>query len=435
MRTLLHIISFEWKKLWRSKSLAVLMVVVFGSGIYGIFFGKFEIDKQEMRMAYVQDHERKEFDSLVVWARLDTTIVGNKEKYQRALSPTGVGWNKHFTYYMTHETPAGAGLCLGQRDLFPVYYGFNVSDLARQVNTGEVANPMKLLTGNFDLAYVFVFLFPLLVVALFYDLFASEREGGTLLLLQSQSTALNKILLSKGVFRLLIVWGMAIVLIILGFLFQGIPIGSNSSLMFQWTVLVFGYCLFWVLIMGMVVRLRRSSSVSAIIGLGIWLIFTLITPALLNLFVLAKEPLPNRAEMIDAVRNLNDQVWEKPKSFVWESFYEDYPHFKDGDTTNFNKWYYASFVLIDKEADEMKSQFEEQVRKRNELLERWSWIAPAASMHERLSKISGTDRNSHLNFITEINEYHQELKNLYYKRIFSGEQFTIEDLKSLGDKL
>ena len=435
MRTLIHIISFEWKKLWRSKSLAVLMVVVFGSGIYGIFFGKFEIDKQEMRMAYVQDHERKEFDSLMVWARLDTSVVDNQEKYKKALSPTGVGWNKHFTYYLTHETPAGAGLCLGQRDLFPVYYGFNVTDLARQVNTGEVANPMKLLTGNFDLAYVFVFLFPLLVVALFYDLFASEKEGGTLLLLQSQSTSLFRILLNKGIFRLLVVWGMAIVLIVLGFLFQDISMSANSQLMVQWTTLILGYCLFWVLIMGLVVWLRKSSAVSAIIGLGIWLVLTLIAPAMLNLFVLAEEPLPNRAVMVDAVRNMNDQFWEKPKSFVWESFYQDYPEFNDGDTTNFNKWYYASFTLLDKEADEHKAEFEEQVRKRNDLLDQWSWIAPAARVHERLSKISGTDRNSHLDFVLEVNDYHLELKNLYYERIFSGEQFTIEDLETLEDKL
>ena len=167
MKTLFHILSFEWKTLWRSNSLKVLLLVVFGAGIYGIYFGKFEIDKQQKRIAKVQQYERQQFDSLMLWVELDTTITSNKEKYQQAVSPTGVGWNKHFTYYLTNNAPPAAGLCLGQRDLYPVYYGFNVTDLARQVNTGELANPMKLLTGNFDLSYVFVFLFPLLVVALF----------------------------------------------------------------------------------------------------------------------------------------------------------------------------------------------------------------------------------------------------------------------------
>ena len=214
---------------------------------------------------------------------------------------------------MAHEIPDAAGLCLGQRDLYPVYYGFNVTDLARQVNTGELANPMKLLTGNFDLSYVFVFLFPLLVVALFYDLYAQEKEGGTLSLLKSQSNSMWLIFVGRGLMRLLIVWGLVTVLLFLGFLLQGIPILENGQLFGQWLLLIFGYCLLWVGVMALIVWMRRGSALSAMMGLGVWLIFTLVTPALINLVVLANKPLPNRADLIHAVRKLNDQNWENPK--------------------------------------------------------------------------------------------------------------------------
>ena len=167
------------------------------------------------------------------------------------------------------------------------------------------------------------------------------------------------------------------------------------------------------------------------LGLGVWLIFTLITPALLNLFVLANEPLPNRADMIHTLRTMNDANWENPKSFVLDKFYPDNPKYNDGDTTNFDKWYYASFTLLDKEANVMQRQFEDQVRKRNALLEKWEWLAPAAMVHERLSQLSRTDRESHLEFVEEVHAYHQGLKELYYDRIFSGEQFSISDLEKL----
>ncbi|MDN5210415.1 DUF3526 domain-containing protein [Fulvivirgaceae bacterium BMA12] len=435
MKTLFHILSFEWKTLWRSSTLKILLLVVIGAGIYGIFFGKFEIDKQQQRIAQVQQYERQQFDSLLVWVKLDTTFEANKEKYQKAVSPTGVGWNKHFTYYLTHDAPPAAGLCLGQRDLFPVYYGFNVTDLARQVNVGELANPMKLLTGNFDLSYVIVFLFPLLVVALFYNLYAGEREGGTLSLLQSQPASLRMILFSKGLLRLLIVWLLATVLFVLGFVLQGVSIGGNIALFFQWLLIIYGYCLLWTLLMGIVVWLRQSAALSAMMGLGVWLVFTLITPALLNLFVLAKEPLPNRAEMIHTVRNLNDQNWEKPRSFVLDKFYPENPQYNPVDTTDFSKWYYASFTLLDKEANALKAQFEEQVKKRNALLKKWEWLAPAALVHERLSQLSDTDRESHLEFVKEVHAYHQELKDLYYARIFKGEQFSSDDLQTLKERL
>ena len=75
MKSLYHVVQFEWKTLWRSNTIKVLLAVVFCSGIYGIYFGKFERDKQEVRIAQVKDYERQQFDSLMFWAALDTTIA------------------------------------------------------------------------------------------------------------------------------------------------------------------------------------------------------------------------------------------------------------------------------------------------------------------------------------------------------------------------
>lgn len=435
MRTIGHIMHFEWKALWRSHVLKVLLLVVLGAGLYSIYFGKYEIEKQTARVLQVEQYERQQFDSLLAWAKLDTTKAFNKKKFEQATSPTGVGWSKHFTYYVGHEAPPMAGLCLGQRDLYPIYYGFNVTDLARQVNTGELANPMKLLTGNFDLSYVFVFLFPLLIVALFYGLYADEKEKGTLSLLQSQSIPLVKVLIGKGLLRLFIVLGMATILLFLGFLIQGVSITSNASLLIQWLLVIYGYCLFWTLILGFLICCKLSATLSGMLGLGVWLTFTLIIPSVINLFVLAKTPLPNRADMIHVVRNMNDKAWESPKSFVLDQFYNNHPEYNDGDTVNFHKWYYASFTLFDKEANALKSQYEEVVRTRNASIEKWGWLAPAAMVHGRLSRVSDTDRLSHQDFISEMEGLHKELKNLYYDRIFAGSKFSIEDLMTLEQKL
>ena len=435
MKTLFHILSFEWKNLWRSNTLKVLLLVILGAGIYGIYFGKFEIDKQEARISQVQEYERQQFDSLLVWAKLDTVIAENKEKYMQAVSPSGVGWGKHFTYYLTHEAPPVAGLCLGQRDLYPAYYGFDASDLARQINVGELANPMKLLTGNFDLSYVFVFLFPLLVVALFYNLYAAEKEGGTLSLLQSQSTSLGTILFSKGLLRLFIVWGLATVLLALGFLLQGISMSENGQLFGQWLLIIFGYCLLWVVMMGGIVWLRQRSALSAMLGLGVWLIFTLITPALLNLFISTNNPLPNRTNVIHEVRAVNDQIFQSSRSFVYDQFYHRHPNMGTVDTAEFKPWYYAGFTLLDEKANTLNEQIEKQVDARNAWLKKWEWLAPAAMVHETLSKLSNTDRQSHLEFVKEVHAYHQGLRELYYTRIFKGELFSIEDLQKLRQQL
>ncbi len=429
MKNLIHILQFEWKLLWRSNMLKLLLVVMLGAGVYGIFFGKFEIEKQNIRIAEVKEYEQGRFDSLLTWANLDTSILANKEKYLKAVSPEGVGWRLHFSHCIVNEASPTAGLCLGQRDLFPTYYRINLTDLARQMNTAELANPMKLLTGNFDLSYVFIFLLPLLIISLFFNLYSDEKEKGTLSLLQAQAISLNTILLDKGFLRLLTVWAISAFLLVLGFLIQGVSIANNADIFFQWLLVIFAYTLLWTLFMAGIVALKKGTAVSAMLGLGVWLITTLIMPALLNLFVSANEPLPNRAEIIHAVRAANNRNWDSPKSFVLEKFYEDNPQYSQEDTTHFYKWYYASFALLDKEANTIRNDFNTQINKRNKLIKKWEWMAPAAMVYEHLSKISKTNRESHLHFMEATHDFHDRLKAIYYSKIFAEEKFNQQDLR------
>lgn len=436
MKTLTHILSFEWKSLWRSNVLKVLLLIMISAGIYGIYFGKIEVNKQQARITQVQEHEKKQFNHLLNWAELDTTFEANREKYQDAVTPSGIGFApRHFTYYVVHELPPLAGLNLGQRDLFPIYYGITPGDMAREVNVSELANPMKLLTGNFDLSYVIVFLLPLFIVALFYNIYAAEKEEGTLPLLQSQPISVEFVLFTKGLSRFIVVILLASSLLVLAFIIQGISFIEHATQFGYWLFVIYIYCLVWTLLMGIIVWFRQDSALSGMLGLGVWLIFTIITPALLNLIVLEQEPIPNRSEAIHAIRNLNDQMWQSPKSFVFDQFYPEHPEYAQSDTTDFNKWYYAGFIILDNKANAMNAEFEEQIQKRNEILKKWEWLAPAAMIHEKLSKISDTDRNSHLDFFENVQEYHHELKEIYYPKIFASENFELEDLKKLYSKL
>ncbi len=435
MKKIGHIIYFEYKALLRNNILKLLVLTILGVSLYGIYFGQNEVSKQAARIQQVQAFERQQFDSLLHWVSLDTTIAENKDKFQRAVSPVGVGWDKHFTYYVKNDPPVLAGLCIGQRDLFPVYYGFNVTSLQKQIYISELANPMKLLTGNFDLAYVFVFLFPLLVIALFYNLYANEQEGGTLPLLRAQATSLSTVLFSKGLARFLFLIGVTGVVLLLGFVLQGISLTTHATQFGQWFWSITLYNFLWIVMVSLIVALKRGSTLSAMLGLSLWLFFVLITPAFINISLKAAEPLPMRAKVIHTMRTTNDHFWESPKSTVINAFNAKYPQYTVSDTTNFNQWYYASFVLLDEEAADMNGQFEAQVARRNKVLDRYLWLAPAALMHEYLSGVAKTDRESYLRFLEEVTAFHQRLKTIYYPKIYANEQFTVRDLEQLKVEL
>jgi ABC-2 type transport system permease protein len=431
MNDFFHILRFEWKLLWRSNMIKLLLMVMLGVGIYGIYFGKFEIEKQNDRIAEVKQYEQERFDSLLTWINLDTSILANKEKFQHAVLPEGAGRSYHFEFCKTNEASPTAGLCLGQRDLFPVYYQLNMTDLTRQLNTGELVNPMKLLTGNFDLSYVFIFLLPLLIISLFFNLYAGEKEGGTLSLLLAQPTSIDIIFLGKGILRFVLVFGISTILLVLGFLIQGVSIVEHANLFFQWLFSILIYSFLWALIMAWILALKKGTAVSAMLGLGIWLLTTLISPALLNLVASAYQPLPNRAEITHSIRELNGKNWDSPKSYVLNKFYSEYPQFAQEDTTHFYKWYYAGFSVLDKETKPLKNKFEAQVNNRNQLLEKWMWISPAALLHEHLASISKTNRTNHIQFVKSTHDFHESIRKIYFSKIFAEENFTQEDLKKL----
>jgi len=84
-----------------------------------------------------------------------------------------------------------AAFAVGQSDLYPPALRVTVggSDPLGYIATLE--SPFKLLVGHFDLTFFFLFLYPLLIIALLFGLTTSEREGGMLRMLPVSYTHLT----------------------------------------------------------------------------------------------------------------------------------------------------------------------------------------------------------------------------------------------------
>jgi ABC-2 type transport system permease protein len=81
-----------------------------------------------------------------------------------------------------------APVAVGQRDLQPqaVRVNTDVHISAERETETAMSGPTRRMTGAFDLAFLFVVLFPLVIIALSYELLSGERERGTLAMLLSQ---------------------------------------------------------------------------------------------------------------------------------------------------------------------------------------------------------------------------------------------------------
>lgn len=173
MKKLLLIYRFEWKNLIANRVMMLIFLLLIASGLYSIYYGNTEISRQKENIAYLKKQEQVRLDTIRKRMQADTSIQANKDAFMRSANPAQL--NRFVKAYAFNNPSALASLSLGQRDLQPYYIRLDATAFFKQINTSEIKNPLKLFTGNFDLAFVFIYLFPLVIILLTYDVYSAEK--------------------------------------------------------------------------------------------------------------------------------------------------------------------------------------------------------------------------------------------------------------------
>ena len=183
----------------------------------------------------------------------------------------------------------------------------------------DFENPINLTFGSFDLTFVLVFLLPLFVIALNYDLISSEREQGTLALLLSQPLNSKRIFLFKTLSKFFI-----IALIISALLFPLLLfIGIKSNTIFPYAI-VFAtlvYTLFWFVLSFLINLFNQSSAFNALACIGLWLLLVVIVPTQLSMVSELAYPIPSRAALMNEIRQF-DVAFEANKEAILIDYFQ-----------------------------------------------------------------------------------------------------------------
>ena len=121
-------------------------------------------------------------------------------------------------------------LALGQSDTLPDHYPLTAHAAYSFMNTTDIVNPNNLLAGSFDAAFVMVFVLPVFIIALVFDLLSREKERGLLALTVAHGVSLPAYTLAKCAARSFIVLGVTLLVTLLGFLVAGVDLGAPGAL-------------------------------------------------------------------------------------------------------------------------------------------------------------------------------------------------------------
>lgn len=434
-RMIKTLIYYEWKSFIRNRFQLVMLAITFLFGLYAIYYGRSEIDAQRETIKAIQKLEHNEFSSYKSSFSEEMESLEQERNHNMASSPASA-WFRH-GYHAILPPHDYAPLSIGQRDLFRYYYRLTGMSLHYQLFENELANPVNLMAGNFDLSFVLVYLFPLLIIAFCYGLFSSDKENGTLSLLQIQSISIRKIIMMRLIFYYVLITGLAVIISLIGLFIAGNPLKIENQLpALTWLTGVMAYCAFWFSLLFLIVSFRKGSSFNAITAAGCWLLLLIVIPAILNVIVSTKYPL-NSATLASLTRrtgleNENDE--EESREVIME-FLAYKPALADSDSLIKNnmmpKAYAAFSALKDINSQKQVSHYNAQVMKRNSWTSHFHWLSPAVNMQEMFAHMTQTDLNTFLQFQDALSHFHSEITDFYFSRLFWDKLIVLEDYEHL----
>lgn len=399
------------KQFIRSKVVQLSLLLLLALGIMGVLIGKQFLQKQERTLANVTQHQQAH-------------IARNVELH------TEMGLLLYYLRFTLIDQPYRiAGLSIGQRDVNPSVQSITIRTLEAQLHDTDLNNPSNLQSGNLDLGFVIIYLFPLVIIAFLFNLLSEEKEAGTWRLIAVQSNSTLRFLWMKLSVRMLLTYCMLGGILLLAYLILSLPV--NRQLIAFITIAIF-YTAFWFAFCFWVVSFQRNSSFNALTLLSAWLILAVLLPASVNNYVANLYPVPESLAAMVKQREGYHEKWDMDKKITMDKFYTHYPQFKKygvpQETFNWT-WYYAMQQMGDDESLKERMAMRAKIKQRESASR---WLATAIpTMHTQLlfNDIARTNLSSHLQLLDQTREFHERLRLYFYPKIFENVPVKSEDWK------
>lgn len=433
MQLLKIIFFFEWHQFVRRPVLAISLICFFIAGCYAIFYGNNVIRIQQTVTDSIQVSYKKNYDLQYNLISADTTTQQGKSDHYMAGIPEVV--NYRIAPVAIFCPSSLSGLSIGQRDV-QSYYQVVTKDPQYIDQNAEINNPVKLAAGNFDLSFLIVYLFPLLVIAFCYNVFSQEKEQGTITLLMVQGITVHQLIIYKLLFRGLLLGLTLILLNITGAIVLSFTVDTNVRDILLWQYLSGVYLLLWLSIVFAICLFRQASIVNDLYLLAVWLLFLIVLPALGNTYVSLKHPVPLQSGLASFQREVREHIWEMDRKALLDTFYKNNPSYINlslaTDTGEYNsKRFVAFYDLVDRRINAKAREMEFKATLSNNAESELAMYNPSVKMLQLYSELSGNAMVNFETFNKEVQNFQLRWKDFINGFLMYDKNLTVKDYHRL----
>lgn len=434
------IIHLEWRNLKSSRWTQIGFLLMFILVFLAVFNRSHHYNEYVQKAEQAKQSEQEQVERFA--AVYDSVSTGLLEIDSQLFDPT-------FPYSIELRIipqavfePSGlAVLAAGQGDIHADIY--SVRTFSDPINKATVYyNPLSDLFGGFDFAFVLVFLIPLVVIAYSYDILSSERERGTLRMIMAQPVSILSVLSGKLLFRLLVLLGSVLLILIFSLIVTGTSINEQAGGIAALAGLITLYITFWFAVSLLVNLFGKSSSFNATVLTGIWVLYVLMIPTLLHLMVQQLHDIPPRSEALVEIRNTEEEVYARDRDEILDRYFLEHPEYITTSESagtdeqwrerfEFGKWLYVVRLNIAEATTPIADEYYTRLTRQQEFARRVSAFSPGVILKEAMSGLVGTSAAHYNHFHASTEQYRLEWMGYIGDLLFREAFVTPEDIEGL----
>ena len=307
---------------------------------------------------------------------------------------------------------------VGQSDIQLSYVPVNTESITRVLQDSELGNPVNLLRGAFDLSFVVIFVLPIFILAISYDMLSSEKERGTLAMVLSHPISLRKLMTSKVISRAAIVVAVVFALGLGALLFagRGLDTIETWARFGLWTLSALLYAMFWFALSVLVNALGKNSATNGIILAGAWLVLVVVAPVVISVAATTAYPTPSRFDFITASRSAQTEAERDYMGALNQYYYDHVEYAPDGSGQDFLAVTRAKGEAVARAVDPIYQRFRSQRAQQDRMVSMFQFLTPALMMQSALNDISGVGSARYSSFIDQVQAFHQEWVSYFTTR-------------------
>ncbi|TVP48495.1 MAG: DUF3526 domain-containing protein [Gemmatimonadales bacterium] len=427
-----RILAHELRSLLADRIVWIAAVAVLLLTGYGVHVGARSADAQRAQVTTALEEEGARYTELASAMREIRNGTASPSPFQDPTRPYVAGRARGQRYAVLPASPFQAS-AVGQSDLIPAVVPVTLDGADPRSTREEIENPVHLLSGPLDLAFLITFLLPLLALAVSFDMMSREREQGTLALLLSQPVSARSIVVAKLLAR----WGLLFVLSVGAaagaLLLTGAEVAGDRFVL--WMGVVGLYLGFWLGLAALVNVTGRDSSRNAVALAFAWLVFVIVIPAGVQISAGLLHPVPSRAELVALEREEVRQVQEQA-SAVLAQYFDDHPELlPEGsvDEVDFQTRAFAVNEEVRQRLAPVRDRYREGLESQNEWVRSLRWLSPTILAYGTLLDLAGTGDARMARFESEVARFHAEWVAHFEPMIFGNRRLTPEDLSRVPE--